>query len=188
MIVYLCFGIPLSILCYIHFGRIIRVFIRRIIRRIEEHFFRRTEPNNLRQKVIFYNSVMIIMITILAAVILKLNGEQSWTFVDCLYHYTGVVSTSGMGHSNMNSEFLMFSSGLSVLIEIMQLLAVGLVSSLIQAIVSLQRAKHHRGKLHLKPHQTTNQVDRPEASSPRNNVVNGTVAMDSLVILVQNEG
>ena len=177
-------GIPLSALCYIHFGRIIRVIFRKFIRKVEGHFFNRAEPRNIRHKVLFYNSVTIIIIIIVPAIIVKSKGKESWTLIDCLYYFMGVVSTSGNEHLKIDSGFFILNTGLSVLIDSCQVLSLGLVSSLIQAGASFHRAKHKRSRLPLHRHADKKQED----VEPQNGVVNGTVAMDSLVILVRQDG
>ena len=183
---YCCIGVPLAILCYIHFGRIVRISIRRTIRRIEAHFCNREEPLNIRHKVLFYNSILIIIALLLYAAILRLNSTQ-WSFIECIYYATGIISTSGNDGLLVDTTFFENHMSLSILLDIIQILGLGLVSSLIQAGVEYQRAKHKRQRLDLHDrHKLLNSESRATANGPKN-FANGTIAMDSVVILVKND-
>ncbi len=168
-------------MCYIHFGRIIRVATRRTIRKVEAHFFNRTEPRNIRHKVAFYNAVLIIICTIIPSILLKANGDDQWTFLDCLYYYTGIMSTTGNDEIQIDTKFFNRHLGLSLLLDLFQILGLGLASSLIQSGAGLHRAKHKRCRLPLRQ----NNHAGGESNDSRNDVISGTVAMDSLVILVR---
>ena len=174
---------PLAILCYIHLGRIVRVTIRRAIRSTEAHFFNRTEPRNIRHKVVLYTCVLILIVIMLSAGAVRLNTKQ-WSFLECLYFYTGVVSTSGNDGSNIDTIFFEQHLGLSILLDVLQVIGLGLVSSLIQAGVGFQIAKHKRQRL---PLHDAIKPSAQRANGTQKDVVNGTVAMDSLVILVRND-
>jgi len=186
LVFYCWFGVPLTILCYIHFGRIVRICIRRAIRRIEAHFFNREEPLNIRHKVLLYNSGLIIIVLLISAGILQ-SGLTNLTFIECLYFCTGVVSTSGNDGSHIDTTFYETHTSLSILLEIFQIIGLGLVSSLIQAGSSYQRAKHRRQRLDLQAHQKLlNSQSKQTANGPKQNLLNGAIEMDSLVILVKN--
>ena len=186
LIFYCWLGVPLTILCYIQLGRIVRVTIRRAIRRIEAHFFNREEPLNIRHKVLFYNSVMIIIILLISTAILH-SGMQHLSFIECLYYNTGAVSTSGNDGYHIDKIFFEKNTSLSILLDIFQVIGLGLVSSLIQAGVSYQRAKHKRQRLNLHDHRKLlNSENKATANGPKTNL-NGAIEMDSLVILVKND-
>ena len=187
LIFYCWLGVPLTILCYIQFGRIIRVSIRRAIRRIEAHFFNRDEPRNIRHKLLFYNSVLIIVVVLIAASILYSGGDKL-SFIDCLYYCTGAVSTSGNDGYHIDTEFFENNASLSLMLEIFQIIGLGLVSSLIQAGASFQRAKHRRQRLDLHDRRKLlHPENKATANGAKNNVLNGAIEMDSLVILVKND-
>ena len=181
-------GVPLAILCYIHFGGIVRVCIRRVVRKIEAHFCNRTEPRNLRHKVVFYNAILIVLLIFILAGIVTSSTEQ-WSFIDCLYYFSGTISTAGNDDVGIDIRFFEINEGLSILLDLLQILGLGLVSSLIQSGVGLRHAKHKRQRLPL------HDVGKGPATAPtvtangpkKDTVINGTVAMDSLVILVRND-
>lgn len=176
---------PLAILCYIHFGRIVRICIRRGIRRIEAHCFNRQEPRNIRHKVLFYNSILIIVVILLSATTLRFNSKE-WSLIECLYYFTGTISTSGNDGDQIDTKFFEMNMGLSILLEIFQIIGLGLVSSLIQAGVGYQRAKHSRQRLDLTDHRKlVSSEGRATANGAKSNV--GAIPMESVVILVKNE-
>ena len=186
LVFYCWLGVPLTILCYIQFGRIVRVSIRRAIRRIEAHFFNREEPLNIRHKVLFYNSVMIILVLLISAAILQ-SGMKHLSFIECLYYNTGAVSTSGNDGYHIDKKFFETNTSLSIILEIFHIIGFGLISSLIQAGVSYQRAKHRRQRLNLHDRQKLlNPESKATANGPKTNL-NGAIEMDSLVILVKND-
>lgn len=187
VVFYSLIGIPLAIVCYIYFGRIVRICIRRAVRRIEAHFFNREEPLHMRHKVVFYNSVLIILVVLSSATILRFNSTN-WSFIQCLYYYTGTISTSGNNNSQMDTRFFETNMLLSFILEIIQIIGLGLVSSLIQAGVGYMMAKQRRQRLDLHDHRKPiHPMNKPIAPRPKPNVDNGTIAMDSLLILVKDD-